>query len=152
MDSLYLGIDPGSSSGCLCLLGKHSEFIKCLELSKYNESEVFDFLEKHKSNTIFAFLEKVHSMPGQGVSSAFKFGENYGFLKGVLVSLRIPFNEVQPSSWMKFYGMKREKEESKPQWKKRLHMRAKQLFPDMKLTRDMADAVLISYYCKVSNP
>jgi len=48
---------------------------------------------------------------------------------------------------MKFYGMKKTKTESKTDWKRRLKERAQQLYPDMKITNDMADAILISHYC-----
>ena len=74
-------------------------------------------------------VEAVHAFPGQGVSSTFKFGKNYGELRMALIAAEIPFNEVTPRSWQKFYGMKKDKEESKPQWKVRLRQRAEQLYP-----------------------
>jgi hypothetical protein len=49
---------------------------------------------------------------------------------------------------MKFYGMKKSKTESKTDWKRRLKEKAQQLYPDTKVTADMADAMLIARYCK----
>ena len=46
-------------------------------------------------------IEKVHAMPTQGVSSTFKFGEQFGFMQGVLTSLHIPFILVTPQAWKK---------------------------------------------------
>jgi crossover junction endodeoxyribonuclease RuvC len=48
-----------------------------------------------------AIIEKVHSMPGQGVSSTFSFGTGYGQLQGLLAGLGIPFELVTPQSWKK---------------------------------------------------
>lgn len=48
-----------------------------------------------------AFVEKVHSMPKQGVSSSFKFGQNYGTILGVLGAGRISTTLVTPQRWKK---------------------------------------------------
>jgi crossover junction endodeoxyribonuclease RuvC len=44
-------------------------------------------------------IEKVHSMPGQGVSSTFKFGQGYGALLGITAALSIPTELVTPQRW-----------------------------------------------------
>lgn len=46
-----------------------------------------------------AVIEKVHSMPGQGVSSTFKFGQGYGSLMGITAALNIPVELVTPQRW-----------------------------------------------------
>lgn len=46
-----------------------------------------------------AVIEKVHSMPGQGVSSTFKFGQGYGALLGITAALGIPTELVTPQRW-----------------------------------------------------
>jgi crossover junction endodeoxyribonuclease RuvC len=48
-----------------------------------------------------AVIEKVHSMPGQGVSSTFSFGTGYGQIQGLLAGLGIPFELVTPQAWKK---------------------------------------------------
>lgn len=50
-----------------------------------------------------AVVERVHSMPGQGVSTTFKFGDAYGVAKGVLGALGIRMILVPPTKWKKFF-------------------------------------------------
>ena len=46
-----------------------------------------------------AVIEKVGAMPGQGVSSTFKFGQGYGSLLGLCAALDIPVELVTPQRW-----------------------------------------------------
>jgi crossover junction endodeoxyribonuclease RuvC len=46
-----------------------------------------------------AIVEKVHSMPRQGVSSTFKFGQGYGALLGITAAMGIPTELVTPQRW-----------------------------------------------------
>ena len=41
---------------------------------------------------VLAVLENVHSMPKQGVSSSFCFGEGKGIWEGILAALKFPRN------------------------------------------------------------
>ncbi len=86
-------------------------------------------------------------MPGQGVRSSFTFGQNYGFLRGVLITLRIPFIEVTPRKWMKEVQMYKSKQETKTEWKNRLKGKAQQLYPEIKVTLKNADSILIAKFC-----
>ncbi len=40
-------------------------------------------------------------MPGQGVSSTFKFGQGYGSILGIAAALSIPTELVTPQAWKK---------------------------------------------------
>ncbi len=56
-------------------------------------------------------IEKVHSMPKQGVASMFKFGTNYGLLRGIVEGMGIPCVLVTPQTWKKVLnGTKKDKE------------------------------------------
>lgn len=46
-----------------------------------------------------AIVEQVSAMPGQGVSSMFKFGASYGIVLGLLAALEIPIQQVPPAVW-----------------------------------------------------
>lgn len=46
-----------------------------------------------------AVIEAVHSMPRDGVTQAFSFGQDYGQWEMALVALKIPYNKVSPSVW-----------------------------------------------------
>ena len=96
--------------------------------------------------TLHACLERVHSMPGQGVASSFKFGQGFGNLEMALTAARIPFTYVTPQKWQKELGCltKGNKNVSKS--------RAQQLFPHIKCTHAISDALLIAEYCRRTNP
>jgi crossover junction endodeoxyribonuclease RuvC len=152
MITAYVGIDPGSSSGGVSVIFEQDGKIdvESFEIGKSTEKDLFVFLLKIKqeSHNVVCGFEKVHAMPGQGVSSVFTFGQNYGFIRGCLVSIGIPYYEITPQKWMKFYSMKKEKSETKLQWKKRLKQRAEQLYPDVKIKTDIADSMLIANYVR----
>jgi hypothetical protein len=87
----YLGIDPGGSSGAWAVLDEHKNIIATglwPELPSFN-------------HITLACLELVHSMPKQGVSSAFAFGENLGFWKGALTVSKTPYVNITPQHWQK---------------------------------------------------
>jgi crossover junction endodeoxyribonuclease RuvC len=48
---------------------------------------------------VTAVIEAVHSMPKQGVSTTFKFGQALGSLHGICAALEIPILTVAPSAW-----------------------------------------------------
>ncbi|MCQ9208866.1 MAG: hypothetical protein NG712_05760, partial [Omnitrophica bacterium] len=76
----------------------------------------------------------------QGVRSAFTFGKNMGWWEGVLVALQIPFQRVYPLKWQTFMSCRTggNKNISKA--------RAQELFPKIKVTHAIADALLIAEY------
>lgn len=154
---VFIGIDPGNSTGGLAYI--HGEKVITAAINKLTEKEIFEFLENavyEKTSVLpgkekrlcFALIEKVHAMPKQGVSSSFSFGQNYGALKMALTALGIPYEEVQPKKWQALYSMKRDKEESKTDWKRRLKEKSQMLFPDIPITNSTADAILIANYCR----
>jgi hypothetical protein len=49
-------------------------------------------------------LEAVHSSPLMGVSSAFSFGESFGWIKGYLDALGVVPVLVSPQKWQKVMG------------------------------------------------
>ena len=57
-------------------------------------------------------LEQVHSMPKQGVVSTFTFGENYGWIRGILDRAGIKIVDVSPQKWKSYFHLSGNKEES----------------------------------------
>ena len=146
---VYLGIDPGSASGCIAMLilNNGEEIFKTIEFSKFTTKEWYGELEKILCDfSCEAVLEKVHGMPGMGVQSISAFMKNVGHIEMALIALGIPFKEITPQTWMKFYNLKKEKDESKTEWKRRLREHLQRILPDFKCTNDTADAMLIAYY------
>jgi len=148
MKRIIIGIDPGSASGGMAWF--EEDELKTLRFKECTEKELSNWFKEFTFNDplVAAIIEKVHTFPGQGISSAGKFMENFGMLKGFLMALDIPFQEVSPQKWMSYYGMKRDKTENKTEWKKRLRQKAQELYPKTKIVSETADAVLIARYAK----
>lgn len=130
-----IGIDPGASGGIAI------SNISGISVHKMpaTERDVVELLETW-GRPRFAFIEKVGAMPRQGVSSTFKFGMHYGFLRGVLTALAIPFEDVTPQKWQATMRClsKGDKNVTKAT--------AQRLWPDIKWTHATADAALIAEY------
>lgn len=84
-----------------------------------------DVLEAvERSNPRFVVhVEKVSAMPGQGVTSMFSFGRNFGQWEGVIASLGCEVHYVTPQRWKKAMLA------GQPKGKEIARMRALQLFP-----------------------
>jgi len=143
---LFIGIDPGKSGGVGFIFDRSAVATPM----PTTERDIYGLLANmQSSHAPRAIIEKVHSMPKQGVVSSFTFGRNYGFLRGCLVALNISFREVPPQAWQRYLEIpKRKKDETQPQFKRRLVVVAQQMFPHLKLTQKTADAVLIAEYCR----
>jgi hypothetical protein len=134
---MILGIDPGLSGAAAVLRPDGSVFY----LTPYSKTTPHDLVVALGEPGITkAYIESVHSMPAQGVASTFKFGENYGLWQGILTAIGIPFERVYPLKWQTALGCKTggNKNISKA--------RAQELFPKVKVTHAIADALLIAEY------
>ncbi len=96
----YIGIDPGQSGG-VAVLDKDGKVV--LKMSMPTLPVLSNLLEGNWPTHVF--LEQVASRPGQGISSAFKFGCGYGSILGVLTAFGIPHTLVRPQTWMKAMHM-----------------------------------------------
>ena len=144
---LFFGIDPGANGG-MAVLGAGGGIISSIKMPQ-TERDVWDWINESWTSTPVAMIERVHSMPAQGIASAFTFGKGYGGLRMALIAASIPFEEVNPEKWVKGLGIpKRGKTESKTTWKNRLKARAQQLFPEAEVTLKTSDALLIAEYCR----
>lgn len=50
-------------------------------------------------------IERVSAMPGQGVSSMFRFGEGYGAVQGIVAAHGLPITFIGPQEWKKPLGL-----------------------------------------------
>ncbi len=150
---IFIGIDPGSSSGCIAIIKTNKEndicFMHTIEFAKLTTKEWYlELKELTEEEQCFAILEKVHGMPGMNVVAISAFMKNVGHIEMALLALDIPFKEVPPQSWMKYYGMKKAKDEGKTEWKKRLRELLQRLMPDFAVKNNTADAMLLAYYAR----
>lgn len=123
-----------------------------VELLPWNITDYVDELETLRQFSYFpvrAVVEKVGAMPGQGVVSMFKFGENFGMIQGILQAFGIPYELVTPQKWKKEFGVTADKNTS-------IEV-CKRLFPDVNLKRTerckkehdgMAEALLMAEYAR----
>lgn len=140
----FLGIDPGGSGAVVALAGQYTfEDGSRIAVQRLDstEKDVSDFIKEHSHET-FAYLERAQSMPKQGVVSSFKFGVSYGFLRGCLVSHGIAFEEIGPRKWQTALGCLSGGDKNVTK------ARAQQLFPGIKVTHHIADALLIAEFCR----
>lgn len=101
-----------------------------------------------KDGEVRVYLEEVGGYvggPGNTGSSMFTFGRNFGQILGVCAALGIPVELVKPGRWQKALGLGTSAGRSKSQWKNHLKQRASQLYPNVKVTLKVADALLIHH-------
>lgn len=134
---MIIGIDPGASGGIAVLSEGH---LATAQKLPETERDIYDYLEALSWADPIVFLEKVHSMPKQGVSSTFKFGMNYGFLRGLIIALKYPLYDVTPQKWQAVIGCLTHGDKNVSKAK------AQQLFTLLKITHATADALLIAEY------
>lgn len=80
-------------------------------------------------------------------SRSYKFGENAGFIKGVLQTLGIRLELVPPQEWQKAFRLGTASAcASKTIWKNKLKAEAQRRFPHLKVTHKTGDALLILEY------
>jgi len=158
---MIVGIDPGLS-GAIATIRTYAVRnrtvvrvmpfpIHKLTKSKkeLDEQVIAQFLIQRKGAIEHIFMEKVHSMPGQGVSSCFTFGCGWGLLRGMFTALQIPYTLVRPTTWKKVMCR------DQPKGKDASIIVAKRLWPTVSLlptsksrkdNDGMADALLIAEY------
>jgi len=140
---LFIGIDPGASGG-FGVVDDAGNSICVRKFADQTERDIWDQLKEYSlsPDVGMACLEQVNAMPKQGVSSTFKFGTSYGFLRGLLAASSITYELVLPRKWQASLGCltKGDKNISKA--------KAQQLFPSVKVTHAIADAMLIAEYAR----
>lgn len=164
MSRIVIGIDPGKTGAVAICGARLPAFIQSNKtrividcptvMAKVNNKskEVQDpglmamILRPYVGEDVHVYLEKVSAMKGQGVTSMFSFGTNYGTWLGIIAAFRFPYTLVTPQAWKKVMmsGMDRSDDSDR--------QRALQLFPEMsgELSRKKddgrADALLICEY------
>lgn len=163
----FLGLDPGASGGIAAVAADRTLLLA--EPWPESDRDILNLIQRAAgSGKAFAILERVSSAPGQGIAGAFSFGGHYRALRMALAAARIAFEEVPPTVWQKPFGLpvlpkvptlgkiatveeveaqkKARKERSAAQRDKKnaLKVYAQKLFPSVKVTHAVADALLIA--------
>lgn len=142
---IFIGIDPGASGGIAWVTDVEMYGESLME----TERDILDQLEGvGQAGECFAVIEEVHAMPKVGCVAGFKLGRSYGFLRGCLHALQIPFESVSPARWQRAMGVPKGEPKDK---KKITKAKAQELFPSVpKITHRTADAILLAEYCRIT--
>jgi len=114
MVTLSLGIDPGQTGAIAAFDG--TRIVGLIDMPTMarlhgSGSQVdpytlaTEILDLCGGRNATAVIEAVSAMPGQGVSSMFRFGESVGVVLGVLGALQMPVRWVTPKRWKKAAGI-----------------------------------------------
>jgi len=126
MKPYILGVDPGLT-GCISVIdytdfkpkivalidvptyqtatkSRRSGFLKHLDIYKLHHD-----LKPFKRLVALAIVEEPGSMPGQGLSSTFRFGAVCGQIQGILAASDIAMQLVVPAVWKLALGLEKKK-------------------------------------------
>lgn len=146
----FIGVDPGAKGGIAVIRDDGSA-----ELAPFTKENYLRVVSCHKCGV--AVVEKVHAMPSQGVTSMFSFGENFGWIQGLLFAFSIPCVLVPPQTWKRHFGLIFPHGTDKNEIKRRSIEKARALFPLANLlptprckkeSDGMAEALLMAEYCR----
>lgn len=146
MNTCILGVDPGINGAIAFYFTSHPDTVAA-EVMPTADNMVDAATLSRRIEQIrpdIAVVEMVGAMPGQGVSSMFRFGQAFGIAIGVIAAMKVPVEFVAPARWKKHYRLGADKEEARS--------RALQLWParaelfERKKDHGKAEAALIARY------
>lgn len=148
MMAVFIGVDVGANGG-IAIIDQNGAMLRATSMPE-TDQDLLDVLFWPSLEMpllpVRAVLEKVHATPQMGVTSAFSFGGSYRACRMALTAARLPFTEVSPMKWQRRMECLTggDKNISKA--------RAQQLFPNVKVTHYIADALLLAEYCRLTQP
>ena len=146
--SVIIAIDPGVSGG-VAVFAFNKTVCHAMPDTEGDRLELIRDLARSaevEGVHCVCVLEEVNGFVGkaQPGSAMFKFGEHYGFIKGVVQTLGIRLVLVRPQVWQKYYSLGTASRcASKTEWKNKLKAEAQRRFPQLTVTLATADALLI---------
>ncbi len=154
MARVIIAIDPGKSGG-IAMLNPDGSVDEVCKMPPTTG----DFIEKiatMKERAEFMgeptiIVEKVNAGPKMGSSAAFKFGRSTMMIEATTLTLGMRLEQVTPQKWQKALGLitkGRGLGQGDTEKKNRNKARAQELFPDLKITHAIADALLIAEWAR----
>jgi crossover junction endodeoxyribonuclease RuvC len=112
---VYLAVDPGLS-GVIAAITSIDKKMTSIYLADTpvvkirggkTHYDLKGMAESLKSNynpyCTYFILEEVHAMPGQGVTSMFRFGEGFGLWRGLIAAYEYSPILITPQAWKSYY-------------------------------------------------
>lgn len=148
MTTTVIGIDPGLSGG-IAINWPPSKPVA--EKMPATPTDLLELLRRYifVNESSVAFIEKVNAGPKMGSSAAFKFGQNVGQILALCVACGFRIEYVSPQKWQRALGLivsGRGLGQNDTAKKNRNKARAQELFPGIKITHAIADALLIAEF------
>ena len=114
---VIFGIDPGFT-GAISIYRPNLGLIEVHDMPVMKSAKgktilnlhgVLDVLEREDDTPHVAVIEQVGAMPGQGLSSTFRFGQGYGQLEMAIAARGLQVHYVTPQKWKGHFGLSRDK-------------------------------------------
>jgi len=154
---VFIGIDPGLQ-GAIGII--HDGQVEAFSMPTHrsgrrkvlDESKITALLLRARARgDVIAGIEESHAIRGQGITSTFSTGHGFGFMKGALAGLGIPYQIVNAKTWQRYFFQNIRGQDTKTL----SYQTASRLFPEIELTgprggiRDgKCDALLICEYVR----
>lgn len=127
MSIKIIGVDPGFGGAISVIRAELNAQQKTIEICDILDTPITEatgrpeidsktislLISKITPRPTLAVIEAVNAMPGQGVSSMFRFGQGYGQILGVLDCLNIPILRTPPAVWKAQMGITHDKNTSR---------------------------------------
>ena len=148
---IFVGIDPGKNGGVAVIneVLDHEAVIafRCPKTPRDMSLSLISTIPTDVSyDDVLVLVEHVHAMPKNGVVSMFSFGQNLGHWEGILGAFEFDVEYAGPRTWMGHYDCQPRMD--KKDRKRYLRGLAEELFPNIKMTFNISDALLIASYNK----
>ena len=148
---IFIGIDPGKNGGVAVIneVPDHEAVVsfKCPSSPIEMAYSLMATIPQNVSyDDVIVLVEHVHAMPKNGVVSMFSFGQNLGQWEGILGAFELSVKYAGPRTWMQHYDCKPRMD--RRDRKRYLRGIAESLFPNVKMTFNISDALLIANYNK----
>lgn len=148
----FLGVDPGQSGGFALLDDDEYLSPQAWSMPKTNAGVIWTLRDDIGGpRGVLVMMEQVHASPQMGVTSAFTFGKGFGGLVMALECLSFDVEFVSPQRWQRAMNILTPKEQRAKLGTKDKNIskrEAQRLFPSVKVTHAVADALLLAEYCR----
>ena len=148
MNKLYVGVAPRMNGGITFITKdmdlEEARTFRCPKTAHEMAVILEVGIKDYAPSDILFFIEHVWAFPRDGRVSAFRFGYNYGLWKGIASANELDIYNVPPREWMGKYDMPSNMESR--QRKRWLKEYAEKLFPNIKVTFNTSDSILIAHY------
>lgn len=149
-----MGVDPGTRGG-ISIVSQHGCTYMAISMQKMTCRDIVDtVIEFNRNYSIISctiedvgcvMLPFTKSSPIVALKPTAKLNYSYGLLVGCINTLKIPLQRVRSKAWQNELSCNKTKSK-KSDMKKITKAKAQELFPDTKITHDIADALLIAEY------